>query len=201
MQTSFNGRAVLGATALASMLLASAAQAALLDRDLNGDTVVDAFYDTDLDITWLRNANVNGAIAWDTATAWADGLSIGGYDDWRLPSMGSCDVNTGCHGVLEMVSLWGRLSPGTGNFQNLGGYYWSGTVLNIDPNAAWAFNYAVAPTPYTGYYVSSKESPLFAMAVHPGDIGAPIPEPESLALMLAGLSALALALALRRRPR
>lgn len=33
------------------MLLFGAAQAALQDRDLNGDTVIDAFYDTDLDVT------------------------------------------------------------------------------------------------------------------------------------------------------
>jgi hypothetical protein len=48
--------------------------------------VVDAFYDTDLDITWLRNANVNGPMTWADAVAWADGYSFGGYDDWRLPT-------------------------------------------------------------------------------------------------------------------
>ncbi len=152
-------RSIWSAAAAASMLLAGAAQAALQDRDLDGDAVVDAFYDTDLDITWLRDANVNGAIDWNTATAWAEGFSSGGYDDWRLPTMGSCNVNTGCHGILEMVSLWGQLRAGTGDFQNLGGYYWSGTVLNIDPNQAWYFHYAVAPTPYTGYYFTSKEVP------------------------------------------
>lgn len=199
IETSFKGRAVLGVAAAASMLLAGAAQAALLDRDLDGDAVVDAFYDTNRDITWLRNANVNGAIDWNSAFAWADGLSIGGHGDWRLPSMGTCDVNTGCHGVLEMVQLWGELGAGTGDFQNLGGYYWSGTVLNIDPNQAWYFHYAVAPITYTGYYFTSKEVPLLAMAVHPGDIGAPIPEPESLALMLAGLTALAWVVRRRRR--
>ena len=33
----------------------------------------------------------------------------------------------------------------------------------------------------------------YARAVHPGDIGTPVPEPETYALMLAGLAALALA--------
>ena len=28
-------------------------------RNLDGDTTTDAFYDTALSITWLRNANVN----------------------------------------------------------------------------------------------------------------------------------------------
>lgn len=98
-----------------------------------------------------------------------------------------------------MVELWAELSAGTGDFQNLGGVYWSGTVLDIDPNQAWYFNYAVAPAPYTGYSFTSKEVPYLAMAVHPGDVGAPTPEPESLALMLAGLTALAFVV--RRRPR
>ena len=99
---------------LSSLLLASAAQAApipgqgtwqttLQTRDLNGDTVTDAFYDTVLNITWLRNANVNaaadlnnfgqfqpqfaGLVTWQQATNWAANLAFGGYTDWRLPTM------------------------------------------------------------------------------------------------------------------
>lgn len=42
----------------AELVLASgAAQAALLGRDLNGDTVIDAYYDSTLNITWLKDAN------------------------------------------------------------------------------------------------------------------------------------------------
>ena len=58
-------RAVFGAVGAAAMLLAGAAQAAgvpgqgtwettLQARDLNGDSVTDTFYDTALNITWLR---------------------------------------------------------------------------------------------------------------------------------------------------
>ena len=83
MQTKFFQRAMAGAVAAAAMLIAGAAQAQLVARDLNGDTVTNAFYDTDLNITWLRDANVNGSMDWDTAVAWADGSSFGGYSDWR----------------------------------------------------------------------------------------------------------------------
>lgn len=48
------------ATAAATLIMATPAQATLQARDLNGDAVTDAFYDTTLNITWLRNANVNG---------------------------------------------------------------------------------------------------------------------------------------------
>lgn len=55
--------------ATAALVMATPAQAALQGRDLNSDSVIDAFYDTTLNITWLRNANVNGAMNWNSAVA------------------------------------------------------------------------------------------------------------------------------------
>lgn len=43
------------------------------------------FYDQTLDITWLRNWNVGGAMTWNQAVAWVDNLFVGGLGDWRLP--------------------------------------------------------------------------------------------------------------------
>jgi hypothetical protein len=87
--------AAFGATAL---MFAGTAQAAglpgqgtwkttLLPRDLNGDSVADAFYDTTLDLTWLRNANANGVERWNAAKAWAAGLDVYGVKGWRLPTL------------------------------------------------------------------------------------------------------------------
>lgn len=59
----------------------------LQPRDLDGDRQADAFYDTDLDITWLRDANAGGFQFWDTAQVWVAGFEIGGYTDWRMPVM------------------------------------------------------------------------------------------------------------------
>jgi hypothetical protein len=92
------------AASLASLTLATAAPAApvpgqghwettLQARDLNGDTVTDAFYDTQLNITWLRDANINrgngngGRMTWYGAQSWVSNLSFGGYTDWRLPTL------------------------------------------------------------------------------------------------------------------
>lgn len=41
-------------------LTAGVAQAALRDRDLDGNGVTDTLYDTDLNFTWPRIADVNG---------------------------------------------------------------------------------------------------------------------------------------------
>jgi len=77
-------------------------ETSLQPRDLDNNGSADAFYDTALGITWLRDANVDipGAgrprakVRADVALAWADQLVVGGYDDWRLPMM----VDTGSPG-------------------------------------------------------------------------------------------------------
>jgi hypothetical protein len=56
-------------------------------RDINGDSVVDAYYDTALNLTWLADWNANGSMNWDSAVAWAAGLDVYGVTGWRLPSI------------------------------------------------------------------------------------------------------------------
>jgi hypothetical protein len=36
---------------------------------------------------WTRNSNLNGAKNWNNAIDYCNGLSHGGYDDWRLPNI------------------------------------------------------------------------------------------------------------------
>ena len=69
----------------------------LLGRDIVGHSVAASsntavfLYDTTLNITWLRNANVNGVISWSQANNWIAGLNSGsgfdGFSDWRLPTL------------------------------------------------------------------------------------------------------------------
>jgi hypothetical protein len=59
----------------------------LLPRDLNGDGDADAYYDTDLNITWLRDWNSNGARPWAEQVTWVENLDIHGVTGWRLPRM------------------------------------------------------------------------------------------------------------------
>lgn len=75
-----------------------AAQAALIDR---GGGMI---YDTDLDLTWLADANAaqgtvfddgtntaDGRMSWASATAWAASLTVGGVSGWRLPATADPD--------------------------------------------------------------------------------------------------------------
>lgn len=200
MQTSFMKRAVLGA---AAVLLAGAAQAALQDRDLNGDTVTDAFYDTDLNITWLRDANVNGSMNWATAVSWADNFSFGGYSDWRLPTSDGCD-QLNCTGsemghlyYIELGNVALSFDPNKGDFQNLRTdfAYWSGTEYSAQPTEAYYFGYLIGIQNLAG-----KTALWYAMAVRDGDVSVlGVPEPETYALMLLGLAGVAFATKRRAR--
>ena len=44
-----------------------------------------AYYDEELDITWLANANVAGEMTWEAANIWAEELDVNGVKGWRLP--------------------------------------------------------------------------------------------------------------------
>ena len=201
MQTTLSIRAVAGAICTAAAtLLAAPAQAALQDRDLNGDSVVDAFYDTDLDITWLRDANVNGLMDWVTAVAWADGYSFGGYNDWRLPTSDTC-YGAGCTGS-EMGHLWyvelgnpvGGPFANTGGFQNFqSNFYWSNTVDAAHVDSVYFFD-----TSDNSQYFGNTYTTKYALLARPGDVPA-VPEPQSFALLLLGLSGLAVRIRTHRR--
>lgn len=86
--------------ALGLVCAVGGAQAALVGRDINGNAVVGSdassvfLYDTVLNVTWLRDANRNGAMTWDQANTWATNLTVGSYAGWRLPTM----VDTGAPG-------------------------------------------------------------------------------------------------------
>ncbi len=62
----------------AGLLFASGGHAALQSR-LGGL----ALYDTDLNITWVADANINGTMNWAAANTWVAGLTIGGIGGWR----------------------------------------------------------------------------------------------------------------------
>lgn len=183
------------------------AKAATLDRG-NG-----LIYDDVLNVTWLQNANLgagsafddgsnnsDGRMSWNSAVAWADDLSFGGFDDWRLASM---DVNgddtiVNCNGASEVVcrdnelgymfyqNLMGNFGDDlTGNqdlFENIGFVHWSGTEFAPSSFTAWAFEFSSGDQ-----FNNGKGQDFFAWAVRPGDVSASIPEPTTFTLLGLGL--------------
>ena len=187
---------------------ALSAQAVLQARDPNGDTVIDGYYDTVLDITWAANANGvagtpqdnglnpnDGFATWASVSAWAAGLSVQGVGGWRLPTTDTdclgfnCNATAGELGHLFYATLGGTAGigvPGSpfSNLQN--GRYWSSRDFPLDPDQAGAFDFSDGNNDY-----ELKAEPFAAgWAVHNADVLA-VPEPGSAALLLAGMAWLA----------
>ena len=183
----------------AGLLFASGSHAALQSR-LGGL----ALYDTDINVTWAADANINGLMNWSAANSWAAGLTISGISGWRLPTSDTC-FGFNCTGS-EMGHLFytelggtaggGFLSTLNANaalFSNLqSSVYWSGTEYAPDTDLAWSFG-----TGSGNQGIVSKGNDFYALAVRSGDVAA-IPEPETYAFMLAGLGLIGL---MRRRRR
>ncbi len=172
-----------------------------------------AFYDSDLDIIWVADANLaqtsgfdsDGRMTWSDANAWAAGLTVGGVSGWRLPttmqpdaSCSSQNVNagfpdqgfgTGCTGseMGHLFNVEGITAAAPGVFSNVQpSFYWSGTELAPFTSNAWNFVFGNG-----SQSAGSKGGNNFAWAVHSGDVSAPapaaVPEPGTMLLMGSGL--------------
>lgn len=178
----------------AILLSATYAQAALESR-LSGLAV----YDTDLNITWLANANVIGLTDWNTANTWATSLTVSGIGGWRLPttppSDPSCTAGASTGGLCtgsEMGHLFyfemgGAPSTAStsfnGLFYNIQNYqqggYWSSSEYST--NAYWDFNFYSG-----GQGIATGGYAMGAWAVHNGDV-ASVPVPAAAWLLGSGL--------------
>jgi len=212
--TSIN-RWTVSALLFAIMGFSSLAHAALIDTDPSDGMV----YDDDLNITWLADANfaktsgadADGRMTWADANAWAASLRVGGVADWRLPTTLQSDAScTGgrfnCTGS-EMGHLFYNELGGTAGssilsssdpdlalFSNVqSDFYWSGTEFAPNPSNAWFFLFDLG-----NQFAFSKDSTVFAWAVHSGNVSGTVPEPATVWLFGSGLIGL---LGLVRRKR
>lgn len=200
------------ATALCVVALgvSSAANAALVSR-LGGL----AYYDTELNISWLQDANYaqtsgydsDGRMNWADANAWAESLTIAGISGWRLPSADvngdgivvDCDVTEDPDACLDNEMgfvYWDEEIYASSEypFNNVEDFhYWSGTEA-VGSGGAWFFNFGPGAQD-----LGSLSANKYAWAVHSGDVGA-VPVPAAAAVWLFGSGLLGL-IGFARRPR
>jgi hypothetical protein len=196
-------------------------QTTLQTRDLDGNGSTDAYYDTDLNITWLADSNVFRG-SWDAAKTWTDNLVVGEYGDWRLPTLvdvGSVSCSplnqVGCSqaesaSTSELAHLYyvtlGNKSyvDAAGNYDPSGGLRSAGPFTGIQPfSGYWAY----APNTASAWVFSSSDGnqarlpehfEFNAWAVRSGDVSV-VPEPATSATYALGLAGLAVVMVARRR--
>jgi len=153
-----------------------------------------AYYDPNLNITWVADSNINGLMDWSTANSWAAGLTIGGVSGWRLPSADAngdgtvvdCDGVgvTGCADNEMSFLYWeeGITTIDQSPFSDVrSGVYWSATESSSDSSRAWALGFNMGQLA-----TNSKTGTNYAWAVHTGDVSA-VPVPAALWLFGSGL--------------
>jgi hypothetical protein len=157
----------------------------------NGNNLI---YDTVQNITWY--APVPTLMSWSQAMSWAEALTVGGTTagTWSLPvtpGTTSGFTNEGQMGYLYYNELGNTAYtgsstppiPNTAPFTYLQpSTYWSATVSS--GFTSFTFNFAngseaTAPNNSTSYK-------YYALAVHSGDVGAPVPPSLTLTVVNAG---------------
>ncbi len=156
------------------------AHAALQGRDLNGSPEsFEAWYDTDLDITWLADANYaktsgydpDGLMTWADANTWAANLSFYNpltnetIDNWRLTT--TTDTGTaGCNFAYSGTDCGYNVDPASSEMAhlfftelgNISAYTTSGAFVGGSGGVNWGL---VNKGPFTNfqsyYYWSGTE--------------------------------------------
>lgn len=153
-------------------------------------------YDTNLNVTWLRDANyldtidagiadrfADGSTSWFEISVWSENVRIGERRGWRLPSDPNCGIAP-CNGG-EFFDLWATTlgnqvggAVNMGPFQNVQfqGHYW---LKQGSQDGHDGYGFVLRDGTVTS---QEKKTLGYVMLVLDGDIATTVPEPSSVAL-------------------
>lgn len=166
----------------------------LQPRDINGDGIVDAYYDTPSNLTWLADANAIlttgwrapgtmpqpdalGRVTFYAASAWAPMLNVYGVTGWRLPTL---TATSSCLPNLPHSCVGGVIA-GTSELQNLfqltlgdtgGSIFNAGPFSNLQSGDYWTgrFDPSVTSSPpvftYSGAAASHQKLSQYTNTVY-----------------------------------
>jgi hypothetical protein len=183
MNKQFVFRKLFASAMLATGIVCVSTAQASLTASADGTMI----HDSNLNITWLADTNYaftsryhsSGNMSWDDANTWVANLNLGGNSNWRLPTLAEMEELRHELGGTATGRLSENHNLNYTLFSNFNPYgaYWTDT---IDPTDATKS--AIYSLELMGSSFSSHDNGFRAMAV------SPVPEPETYAMLLAGLS-------------
>ena len=107
--------------------------------DFTRDNNTQIVTDTNTKLQWQDNESVSKN--WIEAIDYCEALTLGGYNDWRLPNQNEL------RSIIDRSKSWPAISS---TFQNVVSfYYWSSTTTVDDKDDAWSV--------YFGYGFSHRD--------------------------------------------
>lgn len=167
----------------------SASHAAIFDFEVRLGGL--AYYDPDLDITWLADATSNGNSGnWISQTNSIENtLNVAGITGWRLPTAGSTPLSCPGDGCLsnEMGYMFHDREINSGDmyvFNSIqADWYYSSSAVGND---VWLFNFLTGEQQLLGKNTPASQFLAFTWAVHDGDVEAVIATPLPAAVWMFG---------------
>jgi len=106
----------------------------VLQADFIRDNTNEIVLDTSTNLMWQDNEDVDTTTRnWSDAIAYCEGLSYGGYNDWRLPNFNEL------YNLADRSISSPAISP---VFQNVvSSQYWSSTTFTGNTSNAWFVNF------------------------------------------------------------
>ncbi|MDK2126108.1 hypothetical protein [Parachitinimonas caeni] len=179
-------------------LAAGTASWSLQKRDLNGDGVVDAYYDTQLNITWLYNPSLwmpgPAYRNWQDAKGLVAGFQVNGVAGWRLPRLNpnvcdpiwvsAQDCAKGPYAKTnELLHLWFVTLDGLRadhpmrtHFAFADGVWYENEGPASFPNSAYYMYFAMLAHPgFEAYKPGNSGVRFLPWPVRDGDVGTPLP--------------------------
>jgi hypothetical protein len=108
-------------------------------------------------LMWQKDT-APGTYTWDQANTYCENLTLGGYSDWRLPTIKELSF------LVDSSIPYPGPTINTAYFPNTQAFYcWSSTTSAYYPSYAWVVNFG-----YGGVYGDHKSNVYYVRAVRGG---------------------------------